>query len=183
MLNKEVWKARFKKLLSLDNNPAHISAGFAIGVFISFTPFFGFHTLLAIAAAFIFRVNKVACVTGSLVNTPLTIAPALGLSFKLGRILRGLPPIEMKIKEIEWFQVKMYVKSLLMPGHILKGGEWVQLRIYAKSLILGSSIIGLLMAVISYFVCYWVIVRFRARNKALGELTKEMENTGEGLEE
>ena len=41
---------------------------------------------MAIAAAFIFRLNKLTCITGSWINTPLTVVPVLGLSYKLGRI-------------------------------------------------------------------------------------------------
>ncbi|NJD92110.1 MAG: DUF2062 domain-containing protein [Geobacter sp.] len=161
MLNKEIWKERFKKILSLDNHPRHIATGFAVGVFISFTPFFGIHTPMAIAAAFLFRLNKLTCITGAWVNTPLTVFPMLGLSYKLGRVLRGLPPLEMKIK----------------------GLEWQHLKVYAKSLLLGSSIIGFVLALISYFLCYWLIVRFRKRDEALAELTDEMEATGEELNE
>jgi uncharacterized protein (DUF2062 family) len=161
LLNKDLWKARFKEFLSLDSHPGHISAGFAVGVFISFTPFFGLHTPLAIAAAFLFRLNKLTCITGAWVNTPLTVFPALGLSYKLGRLLRGLPPVEMKIK----------------------GLEWAYLKVYAKSLLLGSSIIGFICALISYFVCYWLIVRFRKKDEAMAELTREMVETGEALDE
>jgi len=161
LLNKELWKERFRKILSLDSHPRHIATGFAVGVFISFTPFFGIHTPMAIAAAFIFRLNKLTCITGAWVNTPLTVLPALGLSYKLGRILRGLPPTELKIK----------------------GLEWQHLKLYAKSLMLGSSIIGFVLALTSYFLCYWLIVRFRKRDEALAELTREMEATGESLDE
>lgn len=161
MLNKELWKDRFKKILSLDSHPRHIATGFAVGVFISFTPFFGIHTPMAIAAAFIFRLNKLTCITGAWINTPLTVIPVLGLSYKLGRVLSGLPPTELKIN----------------------GLEWQHLQVYAKSLLLGSAIIGFVLAVISYFLCYWLIVRFRKRDEALDELTQEMEETGESLEE
>lgn len=161
MLNKEIWKERFKKILSLDSHPRHISLGFAVGVFISFTPFFGLHTPMAIAAAFLFRLNKLTCITGAWVNTPLTVIPVLGISYKLGRVLRGLPPLEMKIK----------------------GLEWQHLKVYAKSLLLGSSIIGFVLALISYFLCYWLIIRFRRRDEVLDELTREMEEIGESLDE
>ena len=77
MLRKETWKKRFKAILSLDSHPGHISAGFAVGVFISFTPFFGIHTPLAILAAFVFRLNKLTCLTGSWINTPFTVVPIL----------------------------------------------------------------------------------------------------------
>ena len=63
MLDKEKWRQRIKQILSLDSHPGHIAAGLAVGVFISFTPFFGIHTPMAIAAAFLFRLNKLTCIT------------------------------------------------------------------------------------------------------------------------
>lgn len=159
MFNKAAWQARFRKILSLDSHPGHISAGFAVGVFISFTPFFGLHTPLAIVVAFLFRLNKLTCITGAWVNTPLTVVPALGLSYKLGEILRGMPPVEMKID----------------------GLEWQHLKVYAKSLLLGSAVIGFIGAIIGYFVCYWLVVRYRKRDESIAELTREMEETGEEI--
>jgi len=161
LLNKEVWKERFRKILSLDSHPRHIALGFAVGVFISFTPFFGLHTPLAIAAAFIFRLNKLTCITGAWVNTPFTVIPVLGLSYKLGRVLLGHSPGVLKIRSLEWAILKKH----------------------ATAIILGSSIIGFLLAVAGYFLCYWLIVRFRAKDEVLKELTMEMEATGEALDE
>ena len=160
MLDKEKWKKRFKAILSLDSHPGHISAGFAVGVFISFTPFFGFHTGMAILAAFIFRLNKLTCLTGSWINTPFTVIPVLGLSYKVGRVLRGLPAGQLHIRGLEW--------------HHLKGK--------AASLLLGSSILGFFAALIAYFLCYWLVVRFRQRDETMDELTREMEEVGEEIE-
>jgi uncharacterized protein (TIGR03546 family) len=161
LFDKEVWKERFKKILSLDSHPRHIALGFAVGVFISITPFFGSHTAMAIAAAFLFRLNKLTCVTGAWINTPITIIPVLGLSYKLGRILLGHPPGELKVRSLEWAMLKKH----------------------AAAIILGSSIIGFILAVAGYFLCYWLIVRFRKKDEALAELTREMEATGEALDD
>ena len=160
MLNKEQWKKRFKAILSLDRHPGHISAGFAVGVFISFTPFFGFHTAMAVVAAFVFRLNKLTCITGSWVNTPLTVVPVLGLGYKLGRILLGLPPGELQARGLEW----QYLKA------------------HAASILLGSAILGFFAAIVAYFLCYYLVVRFRRRDEALAELTREMEKVGEDVE-
>lgn len=161
MLDKKLWKKRLYTILSLDSHPGHIAAGFAVGVFISFTPFFGLHTPMAIAIAFLFRLNKVTCVTGAWVNTPITVVPILGLSYKLGRFLRGRP-----------------VNELPLGG----GLEWHNLERYAKSLILGTSLLGFLAAIVAYFVCYWLVVRFRARDAAQTEMAKEMAEVGEELD-
>lgn len=160
MFNKEKWKKNLKAILSLDSHPGHIAAGFAVGVFISFTPFFGVHTPMAIAAAFLLRVNKLTCLTGAWVNTPLTVVPVLGLSYKLGLTVRGLPPRELSIK----------------------GLEWAHLKSHATSLLIGSSLLGFAAALLSYALCYWLVVRFRKKDETLAALTEEMEEVGEELE-
>lgn len=160
-MNKEKLKKRFKEILALDSHPAHIAAGFAVGVFISVTPFFGLHTPMAIAAAFIFRLNKLTTITGAWVNTPFTVPPLLIGSYKLGAYLLGENPRPFNVTTL----------------------EWSYLRNYAESLILGSSVIGLLAAVIAYFFCYWLVVRFRRKDPGLAELTRESVLTGEDLEQ
>lgn len=159
-MTKEQIKQRMKDILALDSHPGHIAAGFAVGVFISFTPFFGLHTPLAIAAAFLFRLNKLTTITGAWVNTPLTVGPVLVASFKLGRFLRGLPPKPLIIKQL----------------------EWQELKVYSKSLLLGSSVLGILAAVVAYFLCYWLVVRFRRKDPALASLTTSSVLVGEDLD-
>jgi uncharacterized protein len=159
LFDKKKWKKRIKTILTLDSHPGHIALGFAVGVFISFTPFIGIHTLIAIVIAFVFRLNKVTCVTATWVNTPFTVIPVLGLSYKLGNLMLGEPAVDLNVKSLEW----QYLK-----GH-------------AASLLLGCSIIGFIAAVISYFVCYYLIVRFRQKDETLKEITKEMEEVGEEI--
>ena len=160
MLNKKRWKTKLYSILSLDSHPGHIAAGFAVGVFISFTPFFGLHTPMAIAAAFLFKLNKLTCITGAWINTPITVIPILGISYKLGGFLRGHPVGEL-------------------PLHA--GIEWQSLQKYATSLILGTSLLGFCAAVIAYFACYYLVVRFRAKDAAQAELARQMEVVGEEL--
>lgn len=150
---------KFKAILSLDSHPVHIALGFAVGVFISFTPFFGIHTPLAIAIAFLFRLNKVACITGAWINTPLTVVPVLVASYKLGSVLSGKTVQSLTFDNLEW--------SYLKP--------------YASSLLLGSAVIGFFAAVLSYFICYWLILAFRRKDEGLREIAREMEEIGEEL--
>jgi uncharacterized protein (DUF2062 family) len=166
LLDKERWKKKFKDILSLDSHPGHISAGFAVGVFISFTPFFGIHTAMAIVAAFVFRLNKLTCLTGSWINTPFTVIPVLGISYKLGRVLLGKTPQELHIKhELSWqYAVKLLDK-------------------HGSSLLLGTSILGFLAAIVGYFLCYYLVVHFRRKDESLNEIGKEMEEVGEDLEQ
>lgn len=160
MISIDKLKQQFKKILSLDAHPGHISIGFAVGVFVSFTPFFGLHTPMAIALAFIFRLNKVACITGAWINTPLTVVPVLVASYNLGGFLLGKPGVALNFTTLDWQSLKPYAASIL----------------------LGSSIIGFASAVASYFICYWLITFFRRKDAALKEISREMEVVGEELE-
>jgi uncharacterized protein len=160
MINLEKLKRQFKTILSLDAHPGHIAAGFAVGVFISFTPFFGLHTPLAIAMAFIFRLNKLTCLTGAWINTPLTVVPVLAASYKLGRVLQGKPLKELNLANLDWHSIQPHAKSIL----------------------LGSSIIGFVAAVAGYFICYWLVTALRRKDEALAEITREMEEVGEELD-
>lgn len=166
MISREKLKQKFKAIMSLDSHPGHISAGFAVGVFISFTPPVpGLHTALALIIAFVFRLNKLTCITGTWINSPITVVPSMILSYKLGKWLLGVPGTsELNIRNLDWASLK---------GVMLH---------HSKPLLLGCSIIGFAAAIAAYFICYWLVVFFRRKDAALAELTREMEVVGEELE-
>jgi len=148
MIDKAKLKHRVKKILSLDSHPGHIALALSVGVFISFTPPIpGLHTGLALAVSFLFGLNKIACLTGIWVNSPITVIPSLILSYKLGALLLDQPAVSIQTGDIGW----PYIKTLLIQ--------------HAKPLLLGSSIIGAVAALVIYVVCYWGIVL--ARKKGL----------------
>jgi hypothetical protein len=165
MISKEKLKQQFKAIMSLDSHPGHISLGFAVGVFISFTPPVpGFHTAAAIVLAFMFRLNKLTCITGAWVNSPITVVPSMILAYKLGAWILGDPVADLRLDGLDWQQMKAILVQ------------------HSKPLLLGCSIIGFVAAFVSYFICYRLIVYFRCKDAALAEITREMEVVGEELE-
>lgn len=60
------------QLKRLKGTPYSIAAGFACGVAISFTPFIGFHLILAAITAWIIRGNVVSSAIGTLIGNPWT---------------------------------------------------------------------------------------------------------------
>jgi len=164
MISKDKIKQQVKTILSLDSHPAHISAGFAAGVFISFTPPIpGLHTGLALLVAFLFRLNKLTCVAGSWINSPITVVPSMIFAYMLGAKLLGGQAADLRIDSIGWDSMKD-----LLVNH-------------SKPLLLGCSIIGFVAAIIAYFACYWAVVFFRRKDAVLEEATREMEVTGEDI--
>ena len=165
MINRDKLKQKTKEILSLDSHPAHIAAGFSVGVFISFTPPIpGLHTCLVIAISFLFRLNKLTCLAGSWVNSPITVIPSLIFCYKLGALMLGCRSTVLRLRGLDW----PHIRALLIH--------------HAKPLLLGCSIVGFVAAVIAYFACYWLVVFLRRKDAALVELTREMEEVGEELE-
>jgi uncharacterized protein (DUF2062 family) len=87
-------RERFVALLHLDDPPWRVALALAVGVFISFTPFLGFQTLLALLVAAVARLNAAVVVTGTWLNLPwfmpFVYAGALKLGAWLLRDLRGI---------------------------------------------------------------------------------------------
>ena len=69
---KKVMQKIVVRLKRLGGTPYSIAAGFACGVAISFTPFIGFHLILAAITAWIIRGNVVSSAIGTLIGNPWT---------------------------------------------------------------------------------------------------------------
>ncbi|WP_199260613.1 DUF2062 domain-containing protein [Paracoccus binzhouensis] len=88
------WKRASKyvlhRLRRLPDQPHRVARGWACGIFISFTPFFGFHFMGAAALAWLIRGNILAALLGTFVGNPLT-TPFIALtSVGLGRWMLGV---------------------------------------------------------------------------------------------
>jgi len=87
-------RERFIALLHLDDPPWRVALALAVGVFISFTPFLGFQTILAILVAAVARLNAAVVVTGTWLNLPWFMPFVYAGALKLGAwLLRDLRSI------------------------------------------------------------------------------------------
>ncbi len=89
------FKLNVIRLARLRSDPDEVARGMALGLFIGFSPTFGFQMILALFFAFIFRQNKIAAFVGVWVTNPLTAPLIYGMEYQVGRLLLGLPPLEM----------------------------------------------------------------------------------------
>jgi len=81
-------------LLHVDDTPGRTATAFALGVFFGFSPFLGFHTVLAITVAFLLNLNRVAVLLGVYSNLPWIIAPYYAFATMTGALITGhrIPP-------------------------------------------------------------------------------------------
>ncbi|MBQ9271996.1 MAG: DUF2062 domain-containing protein [Alphaproteobacteria bacterium] len=77
------------QLKRLKGTPYSIAAGFACGVAISFTPFIGFHLILAAITAWLIRGNIVSSALGTIVGNPWTFPFIWIAVLSTGRFLLG----------------------------------------------------------------------------------------------
>ncbi len=130
-----VWikiKAAWQSLLTLESTPHQVALAFAIGVFVAFSPLLGIHTLLALLLGWIFRLNKVAILTGTLINNPITLVPICTASIWLG--LRLIPDTVTWTVPIPWLASRL--PQAVQP--------------YLFAFIIGSLILGMGSAILAY---------------------------------
>ena len=87
MMGWRLWKERLGALFQLDDAPWRTALALAVGVFLSFTPFWGFQTLLALLLATIFRLNRAVTVTGTWLNLPWFAPFVYAGAVKLGALM------------------------------------------------------------------------------------------------
>lgn len=78
-----------KRVLRLNATPHAIAAGIASGIFATFTPFIGFHFLLAFAIAYVIAGNMAAAALGCGAGNPLTYGPIWAATYEVGRWMLG----------------------------------------------------------------------------------------------
>jgi uncharacterized protein (DUF2062 family) len=143
-LTKALVRRWLDTLLHVDDTPERTAAAFALGVFFGFSPFLGFHTVLAILIAFLFDMNRVAVLLGVYSNLPWIIAPYYALvTMAGGRLIGYKVPIGFKAQISSLFEVSAF-----------HGEFWRQLITILKPLLwpyaIGSMIGALVLATMAY---------------------------------
>ena len=150
-LAKAKIRSWLRRLLHTQDSPQRTSFAFALGVFIAFLPPVPwFHTLFALFLAFLFRLNRLATVIGTYVNTPLTILPLVAIELSIGlAIVGGQDP-----PEVTWHQLRFW-----------QGWKdaFVELRPFLAPLLVGCIVMGLVTSVIAYFIALKLILVYRHR--------------------
>ena len=106
-----------KRLDEIKGSPASISAGFATGVAISFTPLVGFHLLIALGICKLFHQNGVAATLGTVFGNPWTFPLIWYLTWHCGCIILDNSEIQMPkdfsifFKELFYTVIKLDFKG------------------------------------------------------------------------
>lgn len=142
----------YQRLLRLRASHHAIALGLAVGVFVSITPFVGFHLILALMSAFLLRASLLGAAIGTAAGNPLTFPFFWSLTYLVGCWILGLEPS-------------------LAPEPVLLDASWLALFhshfwLIFVPMVTGSLPLGLLLAGLSYGAALWALEFYKKRQRA-----------------
>lgn len=153
------------KLLRIVDDPRRVAVGVFIGTFVAFTPFFGFHFLLALAIAWAIGGNMLASLIAAMVCNPLTLPIIAYTTTSLGRwILYDENSID-DINSAEDTGETMWNSFLSLFG----GGDsaWQDFTSLFEQLFLPYLVGGMLLGLVSAVAAAWFTAHAIASSQKL----------------
>ena len=141
---------KIRQLLLEHNEPKDIALGVAIGVFIGCSPWYGFHTLLAILVAFVMhKPNRLAIIAGTQISLPFLAPLIYWAEYKIGKFL-------------------LFCDLLIPQSSQDKLGEASHIELGLLSVLVGSVVLGLVCALLAYFATVAAAARIRRKRVSVG---------------
>lgn len=136
------------RVLRLTASPHAIAMGVAAGVFASFTPFLGFHFMIAFAICSLTRGSYVAGATGTLFGNPLTFLPIWTAVLAAGRFVLDMAGIPHLANHLDFSHLTF---------DMILNSFWTVWPLI-KTMTVGSFIVGVPVA----SVCYLIVRKMAA---------------------
>ena len=138
----------YLRFLRLQGTPEQLARGMASGIFSGCFPLFGFQMLIGVAVATVLRGNRIMAAAATWISNPFTYVPIFAFNYQVGLWLLGGSATQA-------FDDLDSLKSWMDMG------TEVSVR-----LMLGSTVVGLVAGLVSYFVGLPLIRRVRSRQIA-----------------
>jgi len=140
----------YDRFIRLKGAPREISLGFALGLFIGMTPFFGLHIAIGVVLAALFGWSKIAAAIGVNITNVATAPFIYPITYWVGSSLMGFT------KDVQWPTAPTFSQFLLL----LK-----QSPVIILDLCVGGAILGLPIAIVGYYLAFNAITLYRRRLK------------------
>jgi len=136
------WRVLLLDLLGREEPPERVAAAIALGIGVGFSPFMGAHFLVAIALAFLFRLNRIDALLGTFVGNPWTLPPVYAAGYALGRQL--LHYDRRRVPDLPW--------DRLLHRDFWHAFSGPTLRPRLASYLVGTAVLALLIGLSAYLV-------------------------------
>lgn len=143
------------RLRRLPDAPHKISRGIAAGIFVCWTPIYGFHFLAAAALAWIMRGNVLAALLATFFGNPLTFPIIAVISVELGSLILGRPggiPLPEIVAAFSAASVELWTNFIAM--FTSEPTQWHRLADFFHQVFLPYLVGGLIPGVISGLLGY-----------------------------
>ena len=162
------------RLKRIPDTPHKISLGMSCGIFASFTPLFGLHFLIAGLLSYLLRANVLASLIGTFVGNPITFPIITVFNLKLGEWILGSSEYSSgdggKIFEGFLDFIFLIYKSFFTEGSIGENNV-PRMKEFLNGVFipysLGGLILGIFIAVISYFLLRPLVATYQKKRSAL----------------
>lgn len=158
------WRVLVLDLLGREEPPERVAAAIGVGVAIGFSPFVGFHLVMALAVAFLFRLNKLDAILGTLAGNVPTWTVVFPVGYRFGRFILGhdrrtVPKLNLDAlfhSDITW--IFHPVQTL----HMVFGHRAFAPRL--ASFVVGTSILAIVLGLAAAFVARAVLLLYHRRH-------------------
>ena len=164
------------RIRRLPDDPHRIARGVGAGVFVSFTPLFGFHFITAILTAKAVRGNMLAALLGTFFGNPITFPIIAFSSMKLGKWVLGTRFDESQHESLgaRFVGAAQDLKHNLYAIFTPETAHWGNLSYFYHDIFLpyliGGLVPGIIAGVIAYYLSAPVIAAYQKhRRKKLKE--------------
>ncbi|UWQ22891.1 DUF2062 domain-containing protein [Jannaschia sp. W003] len=161
------------RLRRLPDTPQKISRGICVGVFVTFTPFYGFHFVIAAALAWIVRGNVMAALLGTFFGNPLTYVPIAVVSLNLGHWMLGTE-LRGAVDENLFSKLAGAGDDMFWNAwHALRGEavDWSALRVFWNDVfwpwLVGGLVPGVFAGLAAYTLAMPLITAYQKRRRGL----------------
>ena len=162
------------RLKRIPDTPHKISLGMSCGIFASFTPLFGLHFLIAGLLSYLLRANVLASLIGTFIGNPITFPIITVFNLKLGEWILGSNEYSSgdggKIFEgfldfIFLIYKSLFTEGLIGENSVPRMNEFLYGVFIPYSL--GGLILGISIAIISYFLLRPLVSTYQKKRDSL----------------
>lgn len=159
------------RLRRLPDSSEKIARGIAAGVFVSFTPLFGFHFLMAAGIAWALRGNILAALIATFFGNPITFPIIATVSMELGSyLLDGPEVVKSGAKLTQGFvdgfgELRRVIVALFTGAEVNPRGLSIFFHQLFLPYLLGGLLPGVVTAFIMYLICKPIIHAYQARRR------------------